>query len=503
MKESESLLADHDRRLTETIVGGVNPRGLAPAIEGQAIPIPPKATYRILAPGESIKDAEAAHLDAVRVTIKTCDACSYAWHQYHDGPAACPRCNPDQPKPLALRRQDPNEHMGTEWYWENYRGLSGMWMPIQGMAFVPVDELRPFCEMLHDLGAPDGVEWISAATQLIERLQRENEELRNPAEKKAADGAKLLRCNVCTSKHGAALYYREERGCGMCAGRAARSKANTAALPAIGSRWKHSGSGSTICVPEQLGGWAVAFVSHEKVRLYGPHKWQYSQKIETWPGEWSPDEETRLDPIEDTAEAIHRRSTPVGVATPEKWEEAARASEAASSKLSPAALVERAVREAPSSLNKEALRAELSEEQVAMWHKLDGEHQKRIETLDAEAIAASGESVFGRGPSPKSPALSRAEAVDAVNHLAANVPHDLVPKLYRFTLIGACYSVEPPQAASAIRACAAALHGPRDEYCYHDWREWYLAAQRGGLDGVIQKAGRGDPWGFMGDVGGR
>lgn len=103
---------------------------------------------------------------------------------------------------------------------------------------------------------------------------------------------------------------------------------------------------------------------------------------------------------------------------------------------------------------------------------------------------------------PRSADLSRAEAIDAVTRESARCPDDLTPKLYRFALIGACYSVEPADAAKTVTACAAALHGPRDEYVYHDWFAWYRAAERGGLDGVIQRAGRGDPWGFMGEASG-
>lgn len=312
----ESLLADHDRRFTQTVIGGATvPREMVHALDGVVVPIPPKAEYRLLAPNE-------------RVESVACENCPHAWLKYSDGPAQCPRCNPDQPRPLAVRRQDPNERMGTEWYWDRWKGPGGMWKPIVGMVFTPLNELRPFCDMLEKHGATPGITWIGAATELIERLQRENEELRNPMMKIGPDGVKLLRCDACAGPHGGpAPYYREERGCGLCVERAkgpvlsvsikpsADLSTRGPALPAIGSRWKHSGANGIVSLPadasrythlRQLDGWTVESVGAEVVLARRDVSdpgltLRFNWPAAGWPDVWSPDEEAA--PIAKPADA--------------------------------------------------------------------------------------------------------------------------------------------------------------------------------------------------------
>lgn len=68
-------------------------------------------------------------VDREIVVIGQCD-CGWNWKRYVDGPALCPRCFPNQPKPFAERLRDPDEFLGPGWYWENSRGWNGSWRPL-------------------------------------------------------------------------------------------------------------------------------------------------------------------------------------------------------------------------------------------------------------------------------------------------------------------------------------------------------------------------------------
>jgi hypothetical protein len=78
--------------------------------------------------------------------FKGCDDCGYHWIGGVDGYQRCPQCDPDQPKPLAERLVDRNEHMGPQYVWDECRGPRGRWVKLGKEAFVfpstHVDDLR-------------------------------------------------------------------------------------------------------------------------------------------------------------------------------------------------------------------------------------------------------------------------------------------------------------------------------------------------------------------------
>lgn len=70
---------------------------------------------------EAIIDAQ------VHKSFERCD-CGHAYFGGLDWWKQCPRCHPEQAKPIGERLVDPNEPMGPEYVWDDARGIRGMWV---------------------------------------------------------------------------------------------------------------------------------------------------------------------------------------------------------------------------------------------------------------------------------------------------------------------------------------------------------------------------------------
>lgn len=93
-----------------------------------------------------------APYDTVTVEVRHVQmGCGHAFRQWPDGPAQCPFCFPDQPKPFGERRHDPNEFLGIEWFWNEALGPTGMWDLCDRFTFILRSDGEAFKEALNDL----------------------------------------------------------------------------------------------------------------------------------------------------------------------------------------------------------------------------------------------------------------------------------------------------------------------------------------------------------------
>lgn len=111
-------------------------------------------------------------------TVEICPDCIYAYRTGADWWPLCPRCHPEQPKPIGEKVSDPDAHMGTEWVWMHSYGPRGRWVP-RAEVFVADASL---CSELRDLAdALDGL--LRAGDRLVPAAARELRRLRAEAEK--------------------------------------------------------------------------------------------------------------------------------------------------------------------------------------------------------------------------------------------------------------------------------------------------------------------------------
>lgn len=129
-----------------------------------------------------------------------CD-CGYTWLKGPEYYAACPRCEPGQPRPIAERRADPNEHFGPEYVWCAWRGPRANWSKLEDFWLIPKpsEETRaallsllpnsdPGGDLLHTIvaeltrlnghEAPPTPTRRSRMADLADRCQRLDEDLR-------------------------------------------------------------------------------------------------------------------------------------------------------------------------------------------------------------------------------------------------------------------------------------------------------------------------------------
>jgi hypothetical protein len=101
----------------------------------------------------------------------SCPDCDYSWHGGYGHHEKCPRCHPDQPKPLAEQLTDMDTWPGHEFVFALDRGPRGRWVLLEHYRTVRIADMRALAALM-----PDGsqhIEFLAGVRHEIERLQGE------------------------------------------------------------------------------------------------------------------------------------------------------------------------------------------------------------------------------------------------------------------------------------------------------------------------------------------